>query len=245
MSKQVQDAYIVAATRSPVGKAPRGMFKNVRPDDLLAHVLKAVLATGESVVVPPEPARHDAGIAPFQIDTKADASTLRRAADRAINVDVIFPVLHGTFGEDGTIQGLFELAGIAYVGSGVLGSAAGMDKDVMKRLFACAGLPLVKHVTLLRSAWEQSPRKAVAQDHARALGWYSQAASLGHAKSMTKAGRYFEDGLKPLFKKENRFLPGLGVRAGHGREFGARGFAVVGRGLVFPRRAKFCQRDFV
>ena len=48
---------------------------------------------------------------------------------------MVFPVLHGTFGEDGTIQGLFELAGIAYVGSGVLGSAAGMDKDVMKRLF--------------------------------------------------------------------------------------------------------------
>ena len=52
-------------------------------------------------------------------------------------------MLHGTFGEDGTIQGLFELAGIAYVGSGVLGSAAGMDKDVMKRLFAQAKLPIV------------------------------------------------------------------------------------------------------
>ena len=64
-------------------------------------------------------------------------------------------MLHGTFGEDGTIQGLFELAGIAYVGSGVLGSAAGMDKDVMKRLFAQARLPIVKHVTLLRAEWEK------------------------------------------------------------------------------------------
>jgi D-alanine-D-alanine ligase len=79
------------------------------------------------------------------------------------SLDVVFPVLHGTFGEDGTIQGLFELAGIAYVGSGVLGSAAGMDKDVMKRLFAQAGLPIVKHVTLLRVDWEKSPRKAIAQ----------------------------------------------------------------------------------
>src|SRR5580692_10083836 len=78
-------------------------------------------------------------------------------------IDVVFPVLHGTFGEDGTIQGLFELAGIAYVGSGVLGSAAGMDKDVMKSLFAHAGLPIVKHVTILRSEWEASPRKAIAQ----------------------------------------------------------------------------------
>ena len=60
-------------------------------------------------------------------------------------------MLHGTFGEDGTMQGLLELADIAYVGSGVLGSAAGMDKDVMKRLFRDSRLPLVKHVTVLRS----------------------------------------------------------------------------------------------
>jgi len=76
-------------------------------------------------------------------------------------IDVVFPVLHGTFGEDGTIQGLFELAGIAYVGSGVLGSAAGMDKDVMKRLFVQAGLPIVKHVTLLRADWEKEHRKEI------------------------------------------------------------------------------------
>src|SRR6202453_1875594 len=118
----------------------------------------AVLAAGESVVVPPEPARRDAGLAPFQTDLKTDAN-LRRASDRAINVDVIFPVLHGTFGEDGTIQGLLELADIAYVGAGVLGSAAGMDKDLMKSVFAAAGLPIVKHVTILRSAWEKDARK--------------------------------------------------------------------------------------
>ncbi len=74
-------------------------------------------------------------------------------------MDVIFPVLHGTFGEDGTIQGLLELADIAYVGAGVLGSSAGMDKDVMKSLFRAAGLPIVKHVTALRSQWESDPKK--------------------------------------------------------------------------------------
>jgi len=79
-------------------------------------------------------------------------------SDRAINVDVIFPVLHGTFGEDGTVQGLLELADIAYVGAGVLGSAAGMDKDVMKSLFRAAGLPIVKHVTVLRSEWNEKPK---------------------------------------------------------------------------------------
>jgi D-alanine-D-alanine ligase len=105
--------------------------------------------------VPPEPVRRDAGLAPFQ----TDAANLRRAADRAINVDVIFPVLHGTIGEDGTIQGLFELADLAYVGAGVLGSSAGMDKDVMKSLFRAAGLPIVRHVTVLRIDWERGPKK--------------------------------------------------------------------------------------
>jgi D-alanine-D-alanine ligase len=104
------------------------------------------------------------------------------------SLDVVFPVLHGTFGEDGTIQGLFELAGIAYVGSGVLGSAAGMDKDAMKRLFAQAGLPIVKHVTLLRADWEKSPRKAVAQIEA-ALKYpvFVKPANLGSSVGISKA----------------------------------------------------------
>ncbi len=73
--------------------------------------------------------------------TRPSESLNRRATDKSSGLDVVFPVLHGTFGEDGTIQGLFELAGIPYVGSGVLGSSAGMDKDVMKRLFAQADCP--------------------------------------------------------------------------------------------------------
>jgi D-alanine-D-alanine ligase len=104
------------------------------------------------------------------------------------SLDVVFPVLHGTFGEDGTIQGLFELAGIAYVGSGVLGSSAGMDKDVMKRLFAQAKLPIVKHVTLLRADWEKSPRKAVAKVEA-ALKYpvFVKPANLGSSVGISKA----------------------------------------------------------
>ncbi|MBS1852299.1 MAG: D-alanine--D-alanine ligase [Acidobacteria bacterium] len=125
--------------------------RHLRAGDPEATPGAAVLASGESVVVPPEPQKQ---MAPFQTE-----SPTRRAADRAINVDVIFPVLHGTFGEDGTIQGLLELADIPYVGAGVLGSSAGMDKDVMKSLFRAAGLPIVKHVTVLRSAWEESPKK--------------------------------------------------------------------------------------
>jgi D-alanine-D-alanine ligase len=129
------------------GEGARATQTPLRAGDPEATPGAAVLAAGESVVVPPEPARREAGLAPFQ------------TADRAINVDVIFPVLHGTFGEDGTIQGLLELADIAYVGAGVLGSSAGMDKDVMKSLFRAARLPIVKHVTVLRSRFDRDPKK--------------------------------------------------------------------------------------
>ena len=126
--------------------------RSLRAGDPETTPAAAVLARGQSVIVPPEPV---SGLVPFQ----SDATQLRRAADRAINVDVIFPVLHGTFGEDGTIQGLLELADLPYVGAGVLGSAAGMDKDIMKSLFLAARLPIVKHVTVLRGAWKKDPKK--------------------------------------------------------------------------------------
>jgi len=135
------------------GEEPR----HLRAGDPEATPGAAILAQGEAVIVPPEPIQPAAGLAPFRTDSTA----LRRSSDRAINVDVIFPVLHGTFGEDGTIQGLLELADIAYVGAGVLGSAAGMDKDVMKSLFRAAGLPIVKHVTVLRAHWEREPNKVL------------------------------------------------------------------------------------
>jgi D-alanine-D-alanine ligase len=137
------------------GEGARPTQAHLRAGDPEATPGAAVLAQGESVVVPPEPAHRASGLVPFQ----SDAALARRASDRAINVDVIFPVLHGTFGEDGTIQGLLELADIPYVGAGVLGSAAGMDKDIMKSLFLAAGIPIVKHVTILRSAWEKNSKK--------------------------------------------------------------------------------------
>src|SRR4030095_6952604 len=130
--------------------------KHLRAGDPDATPGAAVLASGEAVVVPPEPVhRGPSSLTPFQTD-----GLTRRASDRAINVDVIFPVLHGTFGEDGTIQGLLELADIPYVGAGVLGSSAGMDKDIMKALFRALDFALVKHVTLLRSDWDADAKKA-------------------------------------------------------------------------------------
>ena len=126
-------------------------------------------------------------LAPEPVETHATL-TARNPRPAAANLDVVFPVLHGTFGEDGTIQGLFELAGIAYVGSGVLGSAAGMDKDVMKRLFQQAGLPIVKHVTLLRADWEKQPRKAVRQvESALKYPVFVKPANLGSSVGISKA----------------------------------------------------------
>jgi D-alanine-D-alanine ligase len=106
---------------------------------LLADVLKS----GERVVLPADP-------------TTGSLVPLGSGSGRSsINVDVMFPALHGTFGEDGTIQGLLELSGLPYVGAGVLASAVGMDKDVQKRLFEQAGLPIVPFVAVQRSEWER------------------------------------------------------------------------------------------
>jgi D-alanine-D-alanine ligase len=88
----------------------------------------------------------------FLAATPEDGGRLRRLSDarELARPDVYFPVLHGTFGEDGTVQGLFELAGVPYVGAGVAASAAAMDKALMKSLFAQAGLPQVEHRVLTR-----------------------------------------------------------------------------------------------
>ena len=144
----------------------------------------AVLARGDSVLVPPEPrGEQQHSLIPFE-----SGGVEHPPAHQAIDVDVIFPVLHGTFGEDGTIQGLLELAGIPYVGAGVLGSAAGMDKDIMKRLFAAAGLPIVKHVTVLRSDWEKEPKRAKKQIEAKLkYPLFVKPANLGSSVGISKA----------------------------------------------------------
>ncbi len=139
-------------------------------------------------------------------------------------LDVVFPVLHGTFGEDGTIQGLFELAGIAYVGSGVLGSAAGMDKDAMKRLFLEAKLPIVKHVTLLRSEWEKRPRKAIAEiEKTLKYPMFVKPANLGSSVGISKAHDRKELGpaLMVAAKYDRKLVveEGVGGTKGRAREF--------------------------
>jgi len=105
----------------------------------------------------------------------------------AKSLDVVFPVLHGTFGEDGTIQGLFELADIAYVGSGVLGSAAGMDKDAMKRLFAAAGLPQTPYLPVLRNEWRTDVKGTIRRlEKALAYPLFVKPANLGSSVGISK-----------------------------------------------------------
>jgi len=157
---------------------PQETGRHLRAGNPEATASAAVLAKGEAVIVPPVP----------QSDSLVPFETKARVADHGITVDVIFPVLHGTFGEDGTIQGLLELADIPYVGAGVLGSAAGMDKDVMKRLFAAAGLPIVKHLTILRSHWESNSGKVTREIEGKLrYPLFVKPANLGSSVGISKA----------------------------------------------------------
>jgi D-alanine-D-alanine ligase len=118
--------------------------------------------------------------------TEAALVPLDRGAG-AQRLDVIFPVMHGTFGEDGTIQGMLDLAGLPYVGAGVLGSAVGMDKDVSKRLCEDAGIPVVPWVNVHRWRWEKEPEVVRAEVEASfEYPVFVKPATLGSSVGMSK-----------------------------------------------------------
>lgn len=108
--------------------------------------------------------------------------------DRSQRLDVVFPVLHGTYGEDGTLQGLLEMASIPFVGCGTLASSCGMDKVTMKALFKQAGLPICRHTWLLRSEWEDDQQK-VFRRIKREIGFpcFVKPANLGSSVGVSKA----------------------------------------------------------
>ena len=120
----------------PIGITREGGWRVGAPARKLLespHELPAILKSGMPVTASVDPTR------PALLALNSKSAT----PESPPALDVVFPLLHGTFGEDGTVQGLLELAGVPYVGAGVLGSAAGMDKDLMKRLFRDARLPVV------------------------------------------------------------------------------------------------------
>ena len=119
-------------------------------------------------------------------------------------VDVVFPVLHGPYGEDGTVQGLLELADIPYVGAGVLGSALGMDKIAMKGVFKSYGLPVVEHVALKRRDWERDP-EAMVELVEKQLGYpcFIKPANLGSSVGISKVHQ--RSGLAPALALAARY----------------------------------------
>ncbi len=190
--------------------------RHLRAGDPEATYGAAVLAKGEGVVVPPIPGANHSALVPFETSAPE-----MHAAANPIDVDVIFPVLHGTFGEDGTIQGLLELADIPYVGAGVLGSAAGMDKDIMKKLFRDAGLPIVKHVTVLRNAWRGEPARVRKQiETSLKYPVFVKPANLGSSVGITKV--HERSGLAAAMDEAARFDRKIVIEQGIG---GAKGKA--------------------
>ncbi|MDQ1688904.1 MAG: D-alanine-D-alanine ligase [Frankiaceae bacterium] len=146
----------------PVGITREGRWV-LAPDDparlaITAGVLPAVEDSGAEVLLPTDPGRRDLVV--------LEPGSMPTALG---DVDVVFPLLHGPYGEDGTIQGLLELAGIPYVGSGVLASAASMDKDVMKRLLSSAGMEVGEYVVLGPGEWDRDVAAATAK--VSGLGW--------------------------------------------------------------------------
>ena len=136
-------------------------------------MLPEVLRTGQRVVMSADPTES----ALMPIDGSA----------RGQKLDVVFPVIHGTFGEDGTMQGLLELAGLPFVGAGVLGSAIGMDKDVAKKLMQVAGIAVVPWIAVQRADWERQPkeiRRAIEKKFKYPV--FVKPATLGSSVGMTK-----------------------------------------------------------
>jgi D-alanine-D-alanine ligase len=147
----------------PIGITPTGRWVLVSDDparwDLAGGVLPQVgAADGPGVLVPLEVGRHEL--------THLEQGQLPRALG---TVDVVFPLLHGPFGEDGTLQGMLELADVRYVGSGVLASAASMDKHYMKVLLDGAGLPIGPHVVVVPRRWERHADEV--REDVEELGW--------------------------------------------------------------------------
>ena len=131
-------------------------------------------------------------------------------------LDVIFPLLHGPNGEDGTVQGLLELLNLPYVGNGVLASAAGMDKIVMKNVFAQAGLPQVDYVAAIRNEWEKDNEKVYGLVEER-LGYpcFVKPANLGSSVGISKASnkQELEAAFKEAFQFDRKIIIEQGVVA--------------------------------
>ena len=165
-----------------------------------------------------------------------------------VDADIYFPVLHGPFGEDGTIQGLFEMADIPYVGAAVLASAASMDKAVAKSLFLQKKLPVPKHLVILEKIWEQSPGQILQQIQKEfSLPFFVKPANLGSSVGITKVNENLQitSALETAFQYDCKILVEEGIQ---GREIEC---SVIGNsdpraslpGEIIPHREFYDYRD--
>lgn len=147
------------------------------PEATRSLLPEAVSVAGEALTIVGDPSRR--GL--HRLESDGVGASAQR-------LDVVFPVMHGTYGEDGTIQGLLEMAGLPYVGCGVLASSCGMDKVTMKVLFRQAGLPICKHAWFLRSEWEREP-SAILERVEREVGFpcFIKPANLGSSVGISRA----------------------------------------------------------
>jgi len=143
------------------------------------------LRGGKEVFMPPRPGEETLVLVDRRSAREGEAEAA--AAVTGLSLDVIFPVLHGPYGEDGTIQGLLELSNVAYVGAGVLASAVGMDKAVMKVLFQARGLRVSEWMVVFRAEWRAAPA-TVATNIAKRLGFpvFVKPANLGSSVGISK-----------------------------------------------------------
>lgn len=134
----------------------------------------------------PLPRVTDASGAEVALDPEPGARALVAEDGSRTEIDVVFPAMHGPFGEDGSIQGFLEMAGVPYVGSGVLASALGMDKAVQKVLFVAAGIPVVDHEVVFEREWEEDPQAVQARAEHLGLPLFVKPAALGSSVGITK-----------------------------------------------------------
>lgn len=169
---------------------------------LTQGTLPALEGAGDEVLLPAAP---------------APGGLIRLGAGEASSqtLDVIFPALHGTFGEDGCVQGLLELADIAYVGSGVLGSALGMDKVVQKRLLQAAGIPVVPFLAATRFELEQQPDLAATWVRKLGLPVFVKPANMGSSVGVSKVSSFdqLDAAVAEAFEYDNKILIEEGLDA--------------------------------
>jgi len=130
------------------------------------------------------------------------------------DIDVVFPVLHGPYGEDGTIQGFFELIGMPYVGNGVFASAAGMDKEFSKALFIAAGIPVTPHVVIRKSDWENHRDEKLAEvESLGGLPLFVKPARAGSSVGVSKVTEmhHFDKAVRDAFEQDDKLVVEHGI----------------------------------